>query len=264
MLRTREVVADVQRLHTDPANAGALFQVASQFNTLEMVGPSVTPEQGIDRYEGDRTQGPACAIACGAGTIYRNYLVTLEGQTGQSRDRQIDCLAELARALGADVEMRNGYALATTTQLDQLAGSLGGLDEAARSAVMGHLRIGVQWDTEVTLDNAGHTVTQAFCSALPVAYSDHHADRWEPFARLVLDAAYEATLAAAALNARQTGNRTAYLTMLGGGAFGNPTGWIVDAVERALRRFAGADLDVVFVSYGRPRTELAPLLADRR
>ena len=67
---------------------------------------------------------------------------------------------------------------------------------------MGRLRIGVQWDTEVTLDDAGHTVTQAFCSALPIAYADHHADRWEPFARLVLDAAYEATLAAAALNAR--------------------------------------------------------------
>ena len=94
----------------DPANAGALFQVASQFNTLEMVGPSVTPEDGIDRYEGDHTQGPACAIACGAGTIYRNYLVPLEGRIGQSRDRQIDCLADLAAELGVDVEMRNGYA----------------------------------------------------------------------------------------------------------------------------------------------------------
>ena len=31
-LRLREVVGDVRALHADPANAGALFQVASQFN----------------------------------------------------------------------------------------------------------------------------------------------------------------------------------------------------------------------------------------
>ena len=67
-----ERVADVQVLHRDPANAGALFQVASQFNLLEMISPEVSPEQGISNYQFDRTQGPACAIACGAGTIYRN------------------------------------------------------------------------------------------------------------------------------------------------------------------------------------------------
>ena len=65
----REVMADVQQTHIDESNADSLFQVASQFNLLEMVSSSVTPEQGVDRYESDRTQGPACAIAAGAGTI---------------------------------------------------------------------------------------------------------------------------------------------------------------------------------------------------
>ena len=72
-LGVREVVADVQDLHTNTANAGALFQVASQFNLLEMASPHVTPEQGVGIYEHDHTQGPACAVAAGAGTIYRNY-----------------------------------------------------------------------------------------------------------------------------------------------------------------------------------------------
>jgi hypothetical protein len=103
-LRLREVIGDARALHADPANAGALFQVASQFNTLEMISPAVTPEQGIDRYETDLTQGPACAMACGAGTIYRNYLVPLGGHRGQSADRQLDCLADLAAALGVDIE----------------------------------------------------------------------------------------------------------------------------------------------------------------
>lgn len=68
-MQLREIVADVSKLHADPSNAGALFQVASQFNMLEMISPNITPEQGVGIYERDITQGPACAIACGAATI---------------------------------------------------------------------------------------------------------------------------------------------------------------------------------------------------
>ncbi len=49
----REVVGNVRQLHADPASANAFFQVASQFNLLEMTGPSVTPERGVGIYEGD-------------------------------------------------------------------------------------------------------------------------------------------------------------------------------------------------------------------
>ncbi|MDG4949654.1 hypothetical protein NLM59_01845 [Weeksellaceae bacterium KMM 9724] len=91
-IKVSEIVANVQELHRQPENANALFQAASQFNLLEMISPSVTPEEGIARYEYDRTQGPACAISCGAGTIYRNYFVEVNGQIGQTEDNQIDCL----------------------------------------------------------------------------------------------------------------------------------------------------------------------------
>lgn len=78
-----EVTADVADLITNPNNAGATFQVASQFNCLEMVGPNVTPSDGVSIYEYDLTQGPACAIACGADTVYRNYFVNHRGNRGQ-------------------------------------------------------------------------------------------------------------------------------------------------------------------------------------
>jgi hypothetical protein len=71
------------RMHRMPENDGALFQVASQFNLLEMTAPSITSEQGVARYQLDRTQGPACAIAAGAATIYRNYFA-------QTPERQLD------------------------------------------------------------------------------------------------------------------------------------------------------------------------------
>jgi hypothetical protein len=255
-----EVVADVRELHIDPASAGATFQVASQFNMLEMISPDATPEAGIDIYERDRTQGPACAVVCGAGTIHRNYFVPVDGGRGQTADRQLDGFADLAAALDLDVEMRNGYALLTPDQLEQAGHRLTGLTEPQRDELAGLLRIGVQADSEVTWHDAGHSVTQVFCSALPMAYAGGSPRLWEPLARLVLDAAYEATFATAVRSAARTGNRTLYLTLLGAGAFGNPVTWAVEAVQRSLRLYSSEGLDVRMVSYAWPRKEVRVLL----
>jgi hypothetical protein len=255
-----ETVADAQQLHVDPSNAGAVFQVASQFNALEMISPGVTPDDGIDIYERDPTQGPACAIACGPGTIYRNYLIPLDGGTGQTATRQLNLLADLTGALGVEIDMRNGYALPTDDDLDTINERLGEMTDTERTAVMGTLRVGVQSDTEVTLAGGGHTVTQVFCSALPVAYGTPPQGLWEPFARLVLDAGYEATLTIAALNAARCGDPRVFLTLVGGGAFGNRPEWILDAIGRSLRLFADSGLEVTIVSYRSPNSALTPLL----
>lgn len=250
----RELVADVRDAHADPAHAGALFQVASQFNLLEMISPRVTPEQGVGIYENDRTQGPACAIAAGAGTIFRNYFVRVQGQSGQSARRQIDCAADLGAALGnanhSLWKMQNGYVVTSREALARIADRLRAADEFERDRLRALLRVGVQWDTQVTLQGCRHTVTQAYCSAAPVAYSNLPGELWEPFARLVLDAAYEATVCAAILNATRTGNRRVFLTLLGGGAFGNAPAWIAGAIERALRLHPRCGLDIAIVSYG--------------
>jgi hypothetical protein len=250
------VVADAQSLAADPASAAATFQVASQFNMLEMVGPHVTPEHGVDVYEHDHTQGPASAIACGAGTIYRNYLVPVDGGIGQTATRQLNGLADLAAALDVDVEVRNGYALPTEWQLRHIDDRLEGADEVTRDRLMGNLRIGIQWNTEVTIGDAGHSVTQVYCSALPLAYTSHAIPMWERFARLVLDAAYEATFAVAVTNAEETGNENLFLTLLGGGAFGNPVEWILDSIRRAMRLYTAESLDVHVVSFGTRRADV--------
>ena len=170
-----EVVANVQSLHTDESNAHGLFQVASQFNLLEMVSPNRTPEHGVGIYEQDRTQGPACAIAAGAGTIYRNYLAIVNGQIGQSAINQIDCLRDLGKALGNSQnrlwKMKNGYALASHSGLIEISNRLQVSTENELDEFRKLLRIGIQWNTQVTLQNCQHKVSQAYCSALPVAYS---------------------------------------------------------------------------------------------
>jgi hypothetical protein len=117
-LKASVAIGDVRQMHQSPENAGALFQVASQFNLLEMTGPEVTPEDGVTIYQDDRTQGPACAIAAGAATIYRNYFAPVGGGNGQTAERQFDGLADLGKALAAALkqpieslwEMQNGYA----------------------------------------------------------------------------------------------------------------------------------------------------------
>lgn len=271
----REVIGNVQTLHASPDNAGALFQVASQFNLLEMASPDIIPEDGVDIYELDHTQGPACAIAAGAGTIYRNYFVRVSREQnyslpfswqliGQSKNGQIDCLNKLGMELNNYNQlfwcMKNGYALATSEGLDQITRKLEIATDEERDRLRSLVRIGIQWNTEVTLESCSHKVSQAYCSALPVAYSRYPQSQWSAFAQLILEAAYEATFLAALLNAQQTGNRTLYLTLLGGGAFGNRTEWIVSAIERALRLHEYSALDVCLVSYGAANPQLISLL----
>lgn len=265
-LQLSEFVGDVGKLHAAPATAGALFQVASQFNLLEMVSPSVTPEQGVGIYEHDLTQGPACAIACGAGTIVRNYFVELVGQVGQSATKQVDCLNEVGRLLGNGEsrlwKMHNGYALPASTGLSEVDAKLMAMPDGQLDELRAALMIGIQQDTQVTLPDCSHLVSQAYCSALPVAYSGLPYRQWERFARLILEAAYEATLAAGVLNAQRTGNKDVYLTLLGGGAFGNDQQWILDAMRRACQLYQAVDLNVKVVSYQRSNPSVKKLAVE--
>lgn len=253
-LTIREQVANVADLHSEPGNANTLFQVASQFNLLEMVNPQVTPEKGVGIYQYDRTQGPICAMAAGAGTIYRNYFVEVNGQIGQSAHNQIDCLADLGQVLGNNDnrlwQMSNGYALASYDGLVEIAERLRNASESDLDQLRPLLRVGIQWQTQVTRQEASHNVSQIYCSALPIAYSPHPPALWEPFARLVLEAAYEATLCTAILNWQMSGRNRVFLTLLGGGAFGNKTAWILDSLNRAVQLYQQWGLELLIVSYG--------------
>lgn len=254
-----EAIGNVQDYHCASGHKGALFQAASQFNLLEMVSPNVTPEQGIGIYENDYTQGPACAIACGAGTIFRNYFVEINGQIGQTATNQVDCLDEIGKALGNENQklwtMQNGYALATETGLQHITQKIKTLSSEEYEALKDKLKIGIQWNTEVTIAN-NQEVTQVYCSALPVAYSSIPADLWEDFAKLILEATYEATFYAALKNFTQTQNPKVFLTLVGGGAFGNRTEWIFDALQKAMNKFKNTPLDVKIISYGRSNAEV--------
>jgi len=299
-LRVSNVVGDVTELHGLPENRLALFQVASRFNCLEVPGADARPEDGITMYAHHHSQGTACSVACAAGAAYRNYFVDVDvlsggcslgpscrpgglgeyggsgpSRAGQASGRQLDCLRGICDALGLErdrlLAVASGHTLAEDHGLRQLGERLSALDAAALSRLRGALRVGALFNTSVTAVNWGRTpitddaqmVTQAFTSGLTVAQSRNDPDLWAGLADVVLEAAYEATLRLAVLNAKRHNGTAAsqrvYLTPLSGGLYGGPLSWTTQCLERALARLGNVDLDVRIVSLAPPDPLLACL-----
>lgn len=160
--------------------------------------------------------------------------------------------------------MRNGYPLASEAGLGEITERLRSSDEAERDGWRQLLRIGIQWRTQVTLKDCTHLVSQVYGSALSVAYSRHAPALWAPSARLILEASDEATIFTAILNSAQHGSNRVFLTLLGGGAFGNQTDWILDGLQRALNLHRHVDLDVAIVSHGASKPAVRRLVSQFR
>ncbi|OQR88083.1 hypothetical protein ACHHYP_07565 [Achlya hypogyna] len=261
---------DVFLMHCDPSNHHAVFQAASQFNCLEFAHPRAKPENGVTIYALDMTQGPACAIAAGPATVFRNYLVPMRSndangcaieRAGQTGSCQINNLDDIEDLLGNEehqyFHVVNGYTDATNQSLARLNTLL---STVAEDALCDALKIGVHWHAQVpfrarykmrSADAPKQLVTQAYCSALSCGYSYASTKFWAPFARLVLKASYEAALWTAVINAAMTGCHKVYLTILGGGVFANEQSWIIDAIALAVNKCREFELDVIVVHYKR-------------
>ena len=144
---------DVLALLRDPNNRFATFQVASQFNCLEFVGPHVTPENGISGHQFDRTQGPACSIACGPATVARNYFIPVDATKpavrGQRSHAQLNNADHLLARLGVPPEqlhVHNGYLMAKDAGL--LAANAA-IAAGKRDELTGLLKVGVHEDVQV-------------------------------------------------------------------------------------------------------------------
>ena len=95
----------------------------------------------------------------------------------------------------------------------------------------------------------GTQIAHGFDSGLPVGYANIASSHWAPFAQLVLEASYEATVLAGVLNAARGASKTVLLTRVGGGAFGNDDAWVDSAMRRARRIIAEKDMDLVLVTH---------------
>lgn len=262
--------------HSKEENMHATFQAASQYNALEFDNDSVTPEYGIARYAGDNTQGPDCALACAAGTLYRNYArIMPNDQKGQSADNQINYLDDLVEILrtnsGGVLTVPNGYTKATDKDLQSINEYLINLDETQRDDLIKVIKIGVQEDVGVTFSSrepwtqTNHAdppyVTQVYAAAPAIGYATTYEQRnnnsWDLLSKLLLDSQYEGTIRAAYENKLRhypkflQANKV-HLTFLGGGVFGNKIEYIMAAIARAVKiaETENMGLEIVIDHYG--------------
>lgn len=254
-----------------------LFQIASQFNCLEMASPDVTPSSGISQYFHDKTQGPISSLMCPGAIVYRNYLEERDVK-GQCRT-QLDCLDAMASVLdnakNKYFKMQNGYCAPIGDGVARLSKRITQTQEIAQTSdddknkekekkiitdAYYALKVGIHWNTQVYAHPNIH-VAQLFCSALPLAYYEEVSkDDWEPFARLILDSLYEATLTCAVILAYERRERIkVVLTCVGGGVFGNKHEWICAAITKSLNKFRSEPIDVILLHYTSKPKEYKPL-----
>jgi hypothetical protein len=253
----------VQDYITSPEYNHALFQVASQFNLLEMAHPSNTPEDGVGIYWSDPTQGPKCAQSTIGATLFRNYFIENEGREGQSKNRQLNGLRAILEHVGIKegpaYRYENGYVRLSKEHLLKCSRHIVGLTTKQREDLMGEIFVGIHWGCQVN-DSDGPTdqhVSMIFCSGLPLGEYVRNGVRRgdaEVLAELIQDGMQEATMLAGVLNQAKFRNNTVVLTKLGHGAFGNPTPWVVNARNRAIER-CSFPLDVLQFHYSRREHE---------
>ncbi|RLO12396.1 hypothetical protein DYB28_010534 [Aphanomyces astaci] len=260
-----EASTDVFLNHCDSANQHALFQAASQLNCLEFMSPR------SNKYIHKRV------VAAGPGTVFRNYFAAVNGKPGQTAENQLNNLDAVEAILSNHehkyLDVVNGYTDSTPSRLAKLNTTVLH-DHATREMLANAVKIGLHWNVQVPFSsryattNNQHFVSQAYCSAISVGYSAASQSDWAPFAKLVLQASYEATLWAGVVNYHRTGCNKVFLTALGGGVFGNRVDWIVDAIAAAVAAVARHGLDIVIVHFRRVdvsfKRDLALALAEHR
>jgi hypothetical protein len=224
------------------AGAGTLFQVASQFNCLEAPWDELT---SVVSYFGDPTQGPRASISAFPGTLLRHYRAP--GRRGvpfvQTNDGpQIELLRDVCEPGMATV--RNGYLRAGTIPHPKtFSATLEARFDAIRVGVHDDVEVvrGYNWDGAVS---GAPRIAQVFTSTLAAGGYGSASGSLLDVCRQLLRAAYLGTL----LAATSLGRERVVLTLIGGGAFGNPPRliwesilWALDQAESVVAR----DLDVV-------------------
>ena len=276
---------DVANLQADPRNAGCTFQVASKFNGIEGIDESTFPDSknfttnciltythihihsplkknyfNSDIY--DLTQGPVASVSAGPSAIARVYGAFYKPGTdprlwAQTTRRQHRMLGDVSC-----ITVANGYAM-----LDEMTSAT---LPANPYDIVNKICVGVQKGAQVTFGKCitrsdGKTmlqcvpqdirINQVFCAALNMAQGEAGArtsnhPQAKVVERCVLRAAYEGSYLAAIT----AGSPRLFLTMIGGGAFGNLQSTILGEIIRAHKKYGmSSELrEVVLVMYKVP------------
>ena len=228
----------------------------------------VTPSKGVTDYYIDKTQGPICSIACGAGTVYRNY--SINNASDHPINGQINNASGLQEILGNKFIVKNGYTINNSEMPEKFKSII--INQ--REELLENLRIGIHKKVGITytrgngipnnhykyVGNEGKMVTQVFCSAMSFQNARKFKKSWLDLAGIILEATYEATIRSAYLRSidtepepemESTNKNKVYLTLVGGGVFLNEDIAIFNAIKKAIKiaQTENLGLDIILVDY---------------
>jgi hypothetical protein len=227
-----------------------VFQAASNFNAVESTSESIPPDRTFfsTNYIYDDTQGPAASISAGAAAITRVHAPFYDPATApsdwrQTANHQINLLDD--DEVAAHIPVVNGYAVLRKGLPEFPSVGSSGYERLLRSTRIAYHR-SVQVTTsgisEATEDNAGcyvavdnttnQRIDQIFVAALNIEeVTNYHLDSQQDNLRqkFVLQSAFDGTYLGAIVNRR----KHLYLTLIGGGVFGNNIKYIWNAIIQA-------------------------------
>lgn len=239
---------DITQLQSNPANARAFFQIASNFDCLEGPGLDFTG------YTYARAQGEIASVAAFPAALARGYLIP---------EQERNLLQDLPHfRLRASANGGNNFVFPRSRL---------GIEFDYQ-----HVRVGIHADVDVLFGRMGshgdrhqrvnvQPVTQIFTSALNVGINQlDRAGNMERVARAMLQASFEGTLLAAATRGTQPridGHRQqVFLTLMGCGVFHNRLEWVADVLEGLAHDIRVFNLDVNLVIFDPRASGMATFL----
>lgn len=252
--RCHPELVDVGYLQAAPENNGAVFQVASNFNGLELRHKEDWRALlEVSNYTDDYTQGPFASISAAPGLLMRHYYPFFAPTESPVQWRQhfdgpqIELLSEWP------VKVRNGYLELTRASLQEEL-----REELVQVALHREVEVAfgqVRGSEHHRLDYE-QRVSQVFTAAADLASTNRllwneDSQAVERVACALLRAAYEGSLR----SALAIGACKVYLTLIGGGVFANPSWWIVASLEKQIDLIVESGLEVIVNTYlGMPDT----------
>ena len=236
------------------ATEQAVFQVASNLNALEALG---NPKDGIGIYFFTTAQGELASLSAMAAAIARMYFIPHNGAHGQLK-QTINMLEDFDGTKNFNIPVNNGYVnYFTKNYIPDLSSDE--INNHVASVKIG-FHEGVQVTTGLTnvkpscdalVNDDNQIIDQVFTAAVdlnPTNFAGQNnagTPKIELVASLLLQAAYEGTLRAAAAK----GKKKVYLTLIGGGVFKNNYNQIGQAITLMKDFIISSGLEVILTIY---------------
>eukprot|EP01126_Amoeba_proteus_P006595 TRINITY_DN12308_c0_g2_i3.p1 TRINITY_DN12308_c0_g2~~TRINITY_DN12308_c0_g2_i3.p1 ORF type:complete len:490 (-),score=83.98 TRINITY_DN12308_c0_g2_i3:60-1529(-) len=241
-------LVDIGYLQTLPENRNCVFQIASNFNGVEGVCETTTPDSHkfTTKYYLDKTQGPTASVSCSAGAISRVHLAFYSpkkkpSEWGQTEDMQLNFMKDLE----SHFPVKNGYIVYTGKEpkfpkpngkkWKKLIANFHVAYHAEQQVCLGHRTETIS----ETQRDPQQTVDQVCCAAINMIQglngkNNEQCDRKRKKMKFALQAAYDGTY----LGTIRHGRKKIFLTFVGGGAFGNPHSDIFNQIVKSHKKWS--------------------------